>query len=347
MTANRWRPIGTGPYKLKSIQRDKEIQLEAYEDYWEDLPYIENIRVKLKNRGVDIIKSFESKDVDLLIPMNNSWSQYGEDEHLSIYPYTTQRYHFLALNHENELFKDVRVREAIQLAINREEMLQEIFLNNGTIVDVPLSPESWLFDHEHNPVEFQPGQARSLLKDAGWKQSKKGLLYKEVGDKELEFSFELIIIKGNKKREKEAQMIKDYLSSIGIEVKIMKHSSKEIQELVEEKDFDAILTGWGLSYVPDLSFAFHSSEIKKGRNFVSYKNREVNDLLVRASKYQEETERKDIYIQLQRKLCQEYPYISLYIETTGLVVNNRIKGPIDPTDFNVFNNIQKWYIEYE
>ena len=124
-------------------------------------------------------------------------------------------------------------------------------------------------------------------------------------------------------------MIKDYLSSIGIEVKIMKHSSKEIQELVEEKDFDAILTGWGLSYVPDLSFAFHSSEIKKGRNFVSYKNREVNDLLVRASKYQEETERKDIYIQLQRKLCQEYPYISLYIETTGLVVNNRIKGPID------------------
>ncbi len=145
----------------------------------------------------------------------------------------------------------------------------------------------------------------------------------------------------------EANSIQRYLKNIGIKVNISRLSIEQIQEKMLNKDFDGILTGWSLSFVPDLSFAFHSSEIKNGRNFISYKNPQMDRLLMNTAKTYGEKERKSQYSKLQDKIIQELPYIHLYFNESAIIVNDRIKGPIQPTDYNIFNNIEEWYIEYK
>lgn len=356
MTAHKWSPIGTGPYKLNKYQQGKEILLSLNESYWGKLPYIENIHVKIRSKKEEIVKSFETKDVDLLRAIDREWNRFGEDENLSIYPYITQKYNFIAINHENEIFKNVNIRKAIQLALNRQEMLGELYLNQGELVDVPITPNSWLFDNQLKINSYDLEEAKKLIAESGWDETadneegqEEEIDKNEKKDKKDkgELEFDLIVNKNNGLRKHEAKLVKKYIEAIGIDVNIEELSLEDIKKNIGEKEFDAILTGWDLSFVPDLTFAFHSNEIKEGMNFISYNNKDMNKLLVEASKYKEEKERKEIYSELQSKISQELPYINLYFTTSALIVNNRIRGPINPTDYNLFNNIEEWFIEYE
>lgn len=356
MTAHKWSPIGTGPYKLNNYQPGKKILLELNESYWDKLPYIENIHVKIRSKKEEIVKSFETKDVDLLRAIDREWNRFDEDENLSIYPYITHNYNFIAVNHNNRLFKNVNIRKAIQLALNRKEMLVELYLNQGEVVDVPIPPNSWLYHKQLKTNRYNLEEAKKLIAESGWNEiadneegQEEEVDKKDKKDKKDkgELEFDLIVNKNNGLRKKEAKMVKEYIEAIGIDVNIKELPLDKINESIEDKEFEAILTGWNLSFVPDLSFAFHSSEIKKGTNFISYNNKNINKLLVEASNFKEEQERKKIYSELQTKISQELPYINLYFTTSALIVNNRIRGPINPTDYNIFNNIEEWYIEYE
>lgn len=348
VTAHKWDPIGTGPYRFEKYQRNKSIILKTNEKYWGKVPYIEKILIKIRNTPEEIIKSFESKDTDLLKAKDLDWDRFTEDKNLCIYSYVTQDDNFIALNHNNELFQDKNVRKAIQIAINRRKILKDIYLGQGEISDVPISPNSWLYNKEQKPFPFQPEKAKQLLERSGWKDSN----HNEYVDKEFptgkkEFSFDLIINKDNSIRIQEANKIQRYLKNIGIKVNIVSLSTEQIQQKMESKDFDAILTGWSLSFVPDLSFAFHSNEIEQGKNFISYRNSKVDQLLLSTARTYEEKERKNQYNKLQDKIIQELPYIHLYFNKSAIIVNNRIKGPIHPTDYNIFNNIEQWYIKYK
>src|SRR5699024_9918902 len=110
-----------------------EIRLVANENYWSDVPYIENILVKLLKNNTEIVNSFEAKGTDLLRSVEKDWNRFQEDKQLGIYPFTTKNYSFIGFNHENKLLKDVNIRQAIQLAINREEMLKEIYIEQGEV----------------------------------------------------------------------------------------------------------------------------------------------------------------------------------------------------------------------
>ena len=348
MSAHKWSPIGTGPYQLQSIQQNKVISLQSNEKYWGKIPYIDNITAKIMNKRQDLIKSFEAKDVDLFRAINRDWNRYGEDEQLSIYPYDTQKYNFLALNLENELFKNHQVRKALQLAINRPKMLEEIHYRQGEVVDIPLSPTSWLYDKEQKVHPYQPEEAKEILKQMGWVDTNNnGLVNKEIENKKYEFTFELITNGDNENRKQEAEIIKENLKKVDIGVDIKYLPQEEIIKRIQSKKFQAILTGWNLSFNPDLSFAFHSKEIEEGDNFISYSNAEMDKLFIEALRTNEEEKSKEVYSNIQRKLSQQLPYISLYMEKSALITNNRIKGPISPTDYNIFNNIEQWYVEYK
>ena len=152
--------------------------------------------------------------------------------------------------------------------------------------------------------------------------------------------------------------IKKILQSIGLENSLIRKISIATYEAemnlvtVSYTHLDvykrqAILSGWNLSFIPDLTFAFHSEELDNGKNFISYRNSTINKLLTEARKYKNEEERINIYKELQSKIIEELPYINLYFKTSSLIVNNRVKGPISPTDYNIFNNIEEWYIKYK
>lgn len=334
MTENQWSPMGTGPYKFTSYQAGKDMILNLNENYWDKSPYIKNIHVKIRNKQEDIVKSFENKDSDLLITAEGEWSHFGEDQSLKTNPYITQKFNFIALNHKDKIFQDIHIRKAIQSAINRPEMLNKLYLNQGEVADMPISPKSWLYNNQLKDNNYNISQAKEYLAQSEWQE-----------EDVLEFT--LMVNKEKDLRIKEGKSIKDYLKAIDIIVHIEEISAEEIQRNIDKKKFEAILMGWDLSYLPDLTFVFHSNEIRKGMNFISYNNQETDQFLEEASKYSEEKEKKEKYSALQSQIVNDLPYINLYFTGATLISNSRIKGPIQPMDYNLFNNIEEWYIEYE
>lgn len=341
-------PIGTGPYRFEEYQKNKKITFKANEKYWGHTPYIETVLVEIRNNREEVVRSFEVKDVDLLKAVDRDWNRFKEDSYLNIFPYATQKYSFIGLNHQNKLFQDVNIRKAIQMAINREEMLERFYLNQGKVTDIPLSPDSWLYDKKQSVYSYQPEEARKLLKENGWKDTNNNkILDKELGEEKTELIFDLMVNRDNQLRVQEASKIKKDLGEIGIGVNIIQLPMEKIEEKMVKKDFEAIQAGWNLSFIPDLSFAFHSNEVEEGMNFISYKSKKIDKLLENANKSHTDEERLSAYSKLQSVIREELPYIHLYFSNSALIINDRIKGPTEPTDYNIFNNIEEWFIEYE
>jgi len=143
-----------------------------------------------------------------------------------------------------------------------------------------------------------------------------------------------------------AELISKHLALVGFRVQTEAVDWEQLQsENMQKHKFDAILTGYYLDYVPDLRFAFHSSQIGKGKNnFYRYQNPELDSLLDTAATAYKEKDKKKAYQKIQELLAEELPVISLYFRTGSLLINNRVHGVTKVRELNLYNNIKDWYL---
>jgi peptide/nickel transport system substrate-binding protein len=189
---------------------------------------------------------------------------------------------------------------------------------------------------------YSPERARALLNEAGFADAN--------GDGTLEkdgrrFVFTIITNQGNPLREKTAQIIQQRLKHLGIEVKIrIIEWTVFLKEYVDKGNFDAVILGWNILQDPDLYNVWHSSQaVKGGLNFVGYKDKEVDDLLVKGRETFDEKKRQQCYFRIQEILAGQQPYIFLYVPYALPAVSSRIKG-IVPAPAGITYNIEKWYV---
>ena len=183
---------------------------------------------------------------------------------------------FLELNTENEKLKDVRVRQALNMAIDKEILIQASLDGHGSVANGPLSPNLFGYDPEVENYGYKYDQAEAvkLLESAGYAKNSKGIMEKDG----QELTFELITsADGNQ----DAQIIQAMLKEIGVEVKIL---TMEIATVVEKASLGEYeLTFLSYSYSdPDVLFLlFHSSQIN-GLNISRTNNAELDALLENA-----------------------------------------------------------------
>ncbi|WP_254045513.1 ABC transporter substrate-binding protein, partial [Thermodesulfovibrio sp. N1] len=183
-------------------------------------------------------------------------------------------------------------------------------------------------------------KAKEILYEEGWKQGNDGILVKD-GKK---FSFILLVNQGNEARLKTAQIIKEQLKKIGIELNIRVLEWQSFLELVTKRQFQAVLLGWSLSRDPDLYDIFHSSKTKPGEfNFVGYSNKEVDSLIEKARQILNKEERKKLYWRIHELITEDQPYTFLYVPDTIIAVNKRIRG-IEPASAGIWHNYIFWYV---
>jgi len=159
------------------------------------------------------------------------------------------------------------------------------------------------------------------------------------------FVFEIITNQGNEVRAKCAEIIQRRLADIGIEVKIrVIEWAAFINEFINKKRFDATILGWTITLDPDLYDVWHSSKTSPGElNFISFKNREVDELLEKGRSTFNRTERKRCYDRIQEILAEEQPYTFLYVPDALPVISSRFHG-IKPAPIGIGYNFIKWYV---
>ncbi|HWR60144.1 MAG TPA: peptide ABC transporter substrate-binding protein [Clostridia bacterium] len=339
-------PVGTGMFKVSQYDKLKSMEL-VYNDRWQgaEKPYIEKIKVLFINDTEAFSTAFQYKELDILNTTSYDWEKYSEMKDVNAYRYSTMYYDFIGLNYNKSIFQDKAVRKAMIQGINRKSLVDKYLLGNAVVTDMPINPGSWLNSGENEKYAYSRSEAQNVLKAAGFTDSNgDGLLERQVDGAVQELRFTLMTNNENEFRSKAAEDIKKSLEEIGFRVEIKSGTFEEVKAAIDAKAFDAVLTGYNLSNTQDLSFAFHSTQIKSGKNFMSYSNPDIDAILQQAYTAIDEGQRKEMYKSLEKAFREEVPCISLFFRDAAVVVRDKIKGEIKPDSVNPYRNIHQWFI---
>jgi len=326
-------PIGTGPYKLKGFEISKDIVLNANREYYIHKPNIDKLVYHFipdPSTQFLMLKSHKL-DVGSLSPL-----QYERQidksfkDFYAIYENISHGYTYLGFNLKNPKFKDKRVRKALSLAIDRQELVDILFFGHARVCTGPFMPGTFAFNEDVKAPKRDIKKAKELLKEAGY-------------DEKHPLEFEIVTNSNNSLRMYAVQIIQHQLKEIGVKVKIRAMEWQAfLNTVVTPRRFEAIVLGWGLGLMPDAYSIWHSDNDKKGGfNFIHYKNEEVDRLIKEAEKTIDKKRLSKIYKRIFKLIVEDNPYLFLYIPNSITAVNKKIKN-VSPSIIGVMHNVIDW-----
>ncbi len=341
------KPVGSGPYKFKSWKTQEKITLEANDKYFEKRPYIDRYISRVIPDESTIFLELQAQGLD---SAGLTSLQYSRQTDTAFFKknYTKFRlpsfsYVYLGYNLSDPKFSDKRIRQALNYAVDKDEIIKIVLLGFGRAANGPFVPESWAYNPDVKPAGFNPGLAKKLLFESGWSDTNGDGWLDKRGEV---FEFTIITNQGNEERIRTAEIIQRRLKDIGIRVKIkVVEWSVFLTEFIDKRNFQALLLGWSLPREPDNFDIWHSSKTKEGEfNFTGYKNAEVDNLLVEARRSFDEAKRKEYYQRINELLYEDQPYMFLYVPDSLSVLHKRFRG-IEPAPIGIGYNFIYWWVE--
>lgn len=339
-------PVGTGPYKFRRWKAGERIDLVSNHEYFEHKPYINRYIYRVIPDTATMFLELETLGIDSMGLTPLQYTRQTETDffkrRFQKFRYPSFGYTYMAYNLKDEKFKDIKVRRALNYAVDKKELIDGVLLGQGRICTGQFVPESWAFNENVKPYPFDPEKAKALLAEAGWQdRDADGWLDK----KGKRFEFTVLTNHGNDMRRMAAEIIQKRLGDIGIKMNIrILEWAVFINEFVNKKRFEAIIMGWGLGREPDCFDIFHSSKTKPGEfNFITYSNPEIDRLLIEGRRTFDIEERKKIYREIHRILYADQPYMFLYVPDALVAVSKRFEG-IEPSPIGIGYNFIDWWV---
>jgi len=325
-------PIGTGPFKLKEWKKGSHIILERNADYWKaGRPYLDQVVMRVLPDGAARAIAVEKGEVDLA-PMNALPP--AEIQRLSKLPQLVASQEgseglgpimWLEVNLREKPLSDVKVRQAISLAIDRAKLVDVIWYGQGKPARGPVvSGNPTHFDKTLKPFEYSPAKANKLLDEAGYKRGADGVRFK-LTQNFLPYGEEWV---------RQAEYIKQELGKVGIQV--------ETQSLDMGGWLKRVYTDWAYQFTSNFTHnysdptigvqrAFISTNIKQGATFnnsMNYRNPRVDELFGLTARLEDGPERNKAWAEVQQIIRDELPVIFLMEISFMNVWNKRVKGLI-------------------
>ena len=329
-------PIGTGMYKISSTE-DGKIILNKNPYYWNNQKesIIEQIQINKYSSIGEVYKAFKLGDIDIINVSTNNIEEYIGSIGYSKVEYKTRNYDFLSFNIANPVLSEASVRKAIDLAIDKNNIIATTLGKGYQVSNFFFDMESWLYSDILN-AEANLDLAKQTLEIAGW-EYRQNKWFKNINGVTLELKFELIVNSLDSVKINVANNISNQLKNIGITAIVKQVSTQRYLECLNNKEYSCILTGIESSFTPNLEKYFGEN------NLANYRNEEILNILNLVKNQNNQDEIKKEYERLYEIYKQEIPYIGLYRETDYVVFNQGLICNLNPNSFNIFNNIEKWY----
>lgn len=313
-------PIGAGPFKFVAQYGD-DVLLEKFEG-----PVIERLFFKTVKDDNTRLLALLGGSADLvqnavqpvMLPVVQ------ESDRLEVISAPSFKYTYIAFNLEDERLKDVRVRQAIALGIDRPSIINYKFRNTARLSTGVLAPNHWAYHGDVARFDFDTERAKRLLDEAGFPDPD--------GDgpkprMELEFK-----VSASKFRVALAELIAHQLADIGISIRVRSYEWGTFYNDIRSRNFQLTTMQWPSVLEPSLlRWIFHSENIPMpdnraaGANRGAYRNDEVDRLLDAGNRETDREKRRQIYARVQEILAEEVPYVSLWHEDNIAVLRKGTK----------------------
>lgn len=326
-------PIGTGPYKLDTLEHSKNIVLVANEDYFLQKPKINKISFHVIADPMTRFLMLKAKSLDIgnIEPIQYE-RQLSEEffENFNIYEEISHSYTYLGFNLRRDKFKNPKVREALSLAIDREELVQILFFKHAKVCTGPFLPATAAFNPNVKAPISNIVKAKALLKEAGY-------------DASNPFEFEIVTSNSSSIRPYAAQILQHQLKKAGVIVKLrVMEWQAFLNMVVFPHKFDSVLLGWGLSSTPDPYLFWHTDSDKKGGfNLVGYNNPKMDKMIDASQSMIDREKLAKLWKEMFKMLVEDNPYLFLYIPNSITTVDKNIKN-IEPSLSGIWHNHILW-----
>jgi peptide/nickel transport system substrate-binding protein len=306
-------PVGTGPFAFKSWKSGQSITLGKNEEYWGEQPNIDGIEFQVVPEDATRLAMIETGEAHISdqVPVTEI-ERIESSDTLNLYRTEGLAVEYVGFNTQKEPFDNVKVRQAISMAIEREAIIKGVYNGVGTLANAAMSPQ--VFGHSENvkPYEYDPNSAKELLKEAGF-------------EKGLELT---LITSDRKERINMAEVIQSQLKGIGIKVNIQVLEYGAYIEAVDTGEQDMFIGGWG-NATGDGDYnqynLFHSASHGSPGNHFYYTNEKVDDLIEQAREEVDPEVRKKIYEEAMTIEMEEAVYIPIRNYEHLAVYNNEVK----------------------
>ncbi|MDL2218686.1 peptide ABC transporter substrate-binding protein [Christensenellaceae bacterium OttesenSCG-928-M15] len=337
---------GTGPYMLES-STSAEINLIINPRWWQQPPYIEKIRCLSRESNEVALASYEAGQLNFVPTNNVAAGKYREEGITRVQDVMTQNVEVILINHARGELSDVSVRQAIAYAIDRAQIVSNVYMNRLAVSDVPVAPDSFLYDSGSKIYDYDLTRAAGLLAAAGWtEKNEDGYLIK--GGRV--FTLSLLVNESTEStyRKSTASILVTQLQKVGIMVEVesarltLSGEKSDFEQKLEAGDFDLAMAGYNIERSGDLTAYLSSGGV---RNYGRYQPSETISQLLRSTNAAfEEKDMRETHAALQQAFVAELPFIVIGFRMSSIVHSANIQNMVDVRGSEIFRTIRHWYI---
>lgn len=332
-------PVTGGEYELVHWKRGQEIVLKRRESYYmhngkqvRDKPYFAQMRFRILEDANTRLLALKSGDIQEGELETEQWQTQtsGNDYYRDNTKVSGPEWLYLYIGWNLDakkvpFFTDVRVRQAMAYAFNEKQMLDDLCYGLYEQCTGIFHPDAWVYPKGGVAAIHQDlDKAENLLDEAGWLDSDNdGIRDKEINGKKVKFEFTLMV-SSKPDRIAICNLLRENLESIGVICNVRPLEAAVFQERVFKKNFEAECAGWSTGADPYLEKNIFGTG--EGRNFGSYSNPKVDELLAQAEKEFSRERRAELYGQIHKIIYDDQPYLFLYNRHSLYGFSKKLRG---------------------
>jgi peptide/nickel transport system substrate-binding protein len=327
--SQKTHPLGTGPFVFGSYDNTQQIvDLTAFPDYWEGPTQIQSVRVRVLSDMNQLQAELQAGRVDIA-PLPTSLSpdavrQLGQNANLSVHQFSGSNVNLLTINTSSAPLDNVKVRQAIAYAIDREGMIKNLLLGLGKISHSIIPEESWAYTPGQT-YSYDPATSKKLLDEAGFKDPdgdgpqmrfSKPIIYKVPGSSVAGRNY--------------AGVIQNYLKVVGIPVEIMTPEQNTFFDELRRGNFQIAYSQWVGGNQDPIFYKdlFATSEIptesRASRNRSRYSNKELDALLEEAVNTFDRQRSRELYSRIQAIVSRDLPVFPLWYQANIVIARKNV-----------------------
>ncbi len=298
------QPVGTGPFKFVEWLPGDRLVIEANQDYWDGRPPLDRITFKPIPENTSRQLQLERGAVQLITGLQlENYPELSKNPAVKVAEQPGLNLGYLSFNTQKKPLDDPKVRQALCLAVNRQQIVDELYHGLAKVANSPVPPGIW--GRKELPYEYNPDTARELLKEAGHEGLKLEISYMSVP--RTYFPEPKVI----------AEVLQAQWGEVGIQVDVKSREWSSYLEALGQGEHQVGLSGWiADNGDPDnfLYTLFDSGNVdtkRGGSNVCMYTSEEVHGLLVKAQALTDQAERTKLYEKAQELIHQDAPCLPM------------------------------------
>ncbi|MCE5236310.1 MAG: peptide ABC transporter substrate-binding protein [Clostridiaceae bacterium] len=340
-------PVGTGPYKATFLSTGR-LTLTANESWWKQRPYIDTVNFLARDNNETALASFAAGQLDMVPTSAVTAGKYREEGITTVYDILTQNAEFLLLNSANTALRDVNVRMALACGIDRGKIITNVYMNRAQACDVPVAPDSWLYDPASKVYDYDPASALALLKEAGYEDIDGDGFLEFVGASDSELTFTLLVSdSADNLREDAANAVAAQLLELGIQTEVvaapysLTDADSDFSKKLKAGEFDLALCGFNLG-----RDGLVSSFVDAGgaNNYGKYASAELSSLAAAVAAAPDEAAYRAAASAFEMQFVKELPFLTLYFRLNSIVYDSAIRGVTGAREPDTLRTADKWYL---